>query len=183
MIFKKETNNEYERKKNEKIQADKEAKRADYTPYERTSEQAKQEIANQSARDLQPTRQEGRTEFQNYAAQPHQGLNAAHKASLIGAGRDRLAQQAASAHEQALSRQGQRGVMGGAAFAQKAAINKSHRDEEREVTRDVENLDQDVARQNMAAGWLAGEGRSAERASCYRQAGGSPDQRRAAPCI
>lgn len=126
---------------------------------QQVSEKAAQSEATRSA-----AREKGRNELKNFLKEPVEGLDPQHKQALQYEANKGIKRSYQNANRKLLGEQGQRGIQGqgGVGFAQQMTLQDMARQNQGQVTRDVNKLDHDVALKRQAQIFAGGEGEAAQ---------------------
>lgn len=126
---------------------------------QQVSEKAAQSEATRSA-----AREKGRNELKNFLKEPVEGLDPQHKQALQYEANKGIKRSYQNANRKLLGEQGQRGIQGqgGVGFAQQMTLQDMARQNQGQVTRDVNKLDNDVALKRQAQIFAGGEGEASQ---------------------
>lgn len=130
--------------------------------------QVNQLADDQKKRD-QIARQEGRLESDDYLNREYKGLGTQQRNNLQETANAQIARDIQGYDKRLLGQQGKRGVMGGAAYAQRADLARIGTEAQQQVQRDISSLDAEAAKQKLAQAYNIETGAVGQEA--FRQQG------------
>lgn len=131
------------------------------------NEQRKQQIGEKTAQSeatRSAAREKGRNELKNFLKESVEGLNPQHKQALQYEANKGIKRSYQNANRKLLGEQSQNGIggQGGVGFAQQMSLQDMARQNQGQVTRDINKLDNDVALKRQAQIFAGGEGEAAQ---------------------
>ena len=131
------------------------------------NEQRKQQVGEKVAQTeatRTAAREKGRNDLKNFLKEDVQGLDPQHKQALQYEANKGIKRSYQNANRKLLGEQSQNGIggQGGVGFAQQMTLQDMARQNQGQVTRDVNKLDHDVALKRQAQIFAGGEGEAAQ---------------------